>query len=226
MKEKCYLSVLKLLKFLLEVISRQNAACYLSNSQFKAHSGTSNFRHVYLLNKKKQKKHISLPNITWFAATYLDSLRRSVDSAWLKTKEDGGVIYQWLLSPNQWLKRSMKSQITPVCSADAAHRGLITPSLSAARPFSEAAPDWALCPWLCRPAAAPFASAGEVSRAAAQQNTLIISLNHCAVMGHRSCQLWWNETEDRKRACHRCGHAGRSCPSRHLRFLCILCIFP
>lgn len=58
MKEKCYLSVLKLLKFLLEVISRQNAACYLSNSQFKAHSGTSNFRHVYLLKRKKKKKYL------------------------------------------------------------------------------------------------------------------------------------------------------------------------
>lgn len=175
--------------------------------------------------KKKRRRHISLPNITWFATTYLDSLRRSVDSAWLKTKDDGGVIYQWLLSPNQWLKRSMKSQITPVCSADAAHRGLITPTLSAARPFSEAAPDWALCPPLCRPAAAAFANAGEVSWAAAQQNTLIISLNHCAVIGHRSCQLWWNETEDRKRACHRYGHTGRSCPSRHLYFLYILYIF-
>lgn len=85
--------------------------------------------------------------------------------------------------------------------------------------FSEAVSDLALCLWFCWPAAAAFAKAGEVSWAAALQNTLIISLNHCTVMGHRSCQLWWNETEDRKRARHHNGHTGRSCPSWHLYFL-------
>lgn len=31
-----------------EVISREKAVCYLSISEFEAHSGGSNFQHVYL----------------------------------------------------------------------------------------------------------------------------------------------------------------------------------
>lgn len=46
-------------------------------------------------------------------------------------------------------------------------------------------------------------------------NTLIITLNRCAVMGYQSCQLWWNEMEDRKRVHHGYGHTGRNCATHN-----------
>lgn len=50
MKLKCCFSLLKLIKFLTEVISRgeKKSVCYLSKTEFKAHIGSSNFQHVYL----------------------------------------------------------------------------------------------------------------------------------------------------------------------------------
>lgn len=76
MKLKCCFSLLKLIKFLTEVISRGEknlcGICPKLSSKLTLALPIFNMC-IYFF----QKTYL-LPNITWFAATYLNSLRRSV----------------------------------------------------------------------------------------------------------------------------------------------------
>lgn len=156
------------------------------------------------------RRLISLPNITWFAATYLNS----APLCWTAGLFISGCFSQtsdWNAAWNHRLPPCAPRMLCTVAS-----------SLLPSRPpglFQRQFQTWH-CAYSSAGQRWQHSPAGEVSwAAAALQNTLIISLNHCTVMGHRSCQLWWNETEDRKRARHHNGHTGRSCPSWHLYFL-------
>lgn len=62
---KIMLSCPETITIFTEVISREKAACYLSNSELKAHSGASNFEHVYLF-------------IYFFKKTYLPPQRNLI----------------------------------------------------------------------------------------------------------------------------------------------------
>lgn len=159
-------------------------------------------------------KNMSKHNM--IADTYFDTLCRCINSLWLKMKQVSSVMYQQLLSQtgdgnSAWNHRLL------LCNLDNLHHIHWRSQTHHSVPLSsQTLRGWSrlgIVP--VAPLASDSAHQYWGSFLGCAANTLIITLNHSAVMGYQSCQLWCNEMEDRKRLHHGYGHIGRNCATHN-----------